>query len=138
MDKPDPYHPIGFIDTIAPEKTHITASYQVSQIALHTVPNLEGFKEHIVKDLAYQIALLIEKQMDVFWSSLDNGDQRVEANVRILNEGQWRDLEAQLFSKSYEYKKESYTQAWLSKQKWSQIPYGSMLRANPIVSVHCN
>jgi len=138
MDSPELTHPIGFIDTLAPEKIDLHATYRVSQIALETIQNVDGFKEHIKRDLAYQIALEIEKQMDVFWRTLDNGDKEVEASVRILNEGQWRDLEAKLFDDSFEYYRYKYQEAWLSKQKLLPTQYGSIRRANPIVLPHCN
>jgi hypothetical protein len=139
MDKPDQnFHPIGFIDTLAPEKIDAHARCVIDQFTMQHVINREGFKEHIVHDLAHQIARLIEEQMDVFWRTLDNGDTEVEASVRILNEGQWRDLEAKLFDDSFTYYRYKYQEAWQSKQKLLQTQCGSIRRESPIVLPHCN
>lgn len=142
MDKPDKnFHPVGFIDTLAPEKIDAHATYRIDGFTYRTIVNLdneESFKKHVERDLANQIAALIQEQMDVFWRTLDNGDKEVEASVRILNEGQWRDLEAKLFDDSFTYYRYKYQEAWQSKQKLLQTQCGSIRRESPIVLPHCN
>jgi hypothetical protein len=139
MDKNEPItHPIGFIDTIAPPKIDLHATYRISYEIGRIYLDDEGFRKHIEDDLAHQMAAIIKEKMDVFWRDLGNGDKEVEASVRVLNIAEWRDLESQLFKPYFLHQQENYTNAWLLKQKLSLIPYGSILKTNPIVSLHSN
>jgi hypothetical protein len=136
----EPYtHPIGFIDTIAPGNIDLHATYRMSYEISRIYIDDASFKEHVEYDLALQMAAIIKEQMDVFWRTLPGGETEVEANIRVLNTTQWRDLESQLFERHFNESKESYTNAWLSKQKLSLIPFGIMKNPQPVIALPlCN